>query len=223
MKENFKLNLELLLTILVGILVLSSLGLIFIYVPNEKVMGSIQRIFYFHVGAAISCYFCFGAGFVSSLGFLGTKNYRWDSVNTAASEVGLLMCTITLVSGMIWARVAWNIWFRWEPRLVTFLLLWLISSSFYFTRKFGDPEKKAYHCAAISIIGALTVPLVWLSVNLAPQIAQLHPQVVEKGGLKDHRMVICLLVTVCAFIMFSILLIRLRTKIENLSQEISNS
>jgi heme exporter protein C len=207
-----------LLTIVVGMLILCSLGFTFLLVPTEKVMGAIQRIFYFHVGSAIACYLCFGVGLVASLGYFGTRDFRWDALNVAAAEVGFLMCSITLVSGMIWARVAWNIWFRWEPRLVTFLLLWLISASFYFVRRFGLQEKKEIHGAVISILGALTVPLVWLSVHLVSQIAQLHPQVVEKGGLKDIRMVICFLLTTVSISILSILLIWLRTRIEFISQ-----
>jgi heme exporter protein C len=207
-----------LLTIIVGGLILFSLGFTFLLVPTEKIMGAIQRIFYFHVGSAIACYLCFGVGLVASLGYVGTRDVRWDALNVAAAEVGFLMCSITLLSGMIWARVAWNIWFRWEPRLVTFLLLWLISASFYFVRRFGLPERKETHSALISILGAFTVPLVWLSVHLVSQIAQLHPQVVEKGGLRDIRMVICFVLTTVSISILSILLIWLRTRIELISQ-----
>jgi len=206
------------LTIIVGGMILVSLAFTFLLVPTEKIMGAIQRIFYFHVGSAIACYLCFGVGLVASLGYFGTRDFRWDALNAAAAEVGFLMCSITLVSGMIWARVAWNIWFRWEPRLVTFLLLWLISASFYFVRRFGLPEKKEIHSAVISTLGALTVPLVWLSVHLVSQIAQLHPQVVEKGGLKDIRMVICFILATISISIFSILLMWLRTRIELISQ-----
>jgi heme exporter protein C len=159
--------------------------LVFMVVPNEAVMGAVQRVFYFHVGSALSCYAAFGAVFVASLVFLATGSRKADRISAACGEVGFVMCTIVLATGMIWGHSAWNTWFRWEePRLVTFLVLWLIFLSFTVLRNFSDPAKTATHSAVLGILGAASVPLVYVSIKFLPASARLHPEVIEHGGLK---------------------------------------
>lgn len=158
---------------------------IFMVVPNEQIMGAVQRVFYFHVAAAFACYAAFFAVFVASISFLTTRDKKHDIFCVAAGEVGFVLCTIVLITGMIWGHSAWNTWFRWEePRLVTFLVLWLIFLSFTVLRNFGDPTKTAVHGSILGIIGAASVPLVYASIKLLPQSARLHPEVIEHGGLK---------------------------------------
>ena len=187
--------------------------LIFTVVPTERQMGAIQRIFYFHVGSAITCYLVFGAVFVCSLGYLFLREEAWDAVNEALAEVGFLFCTITLASGMIWAKTAWNIWFRWEPRLVTFLLLWLLFLGFLILRQSSFYEQRGVHSSVLGILGALVVPLVWLSVELLPQAAQLHPQVVEKGGLKHPLFTLCFVFSIFALSIFAGYLVVFRSRL----------
>lgn len=164
-----------------------TLYIVFMVVPNEKIMGPVQRIFYFHVGSAVACYVAFAIVFAASIGFLATREEKYDIYNVAAGEVGFLFCTITMITGMIWGNAAWNTPFQWEPRLVTFLLLWLIFLTFTTLRIFADPSLVRTHSAVIGILGALLVPVVWYSVKLLPASFQLHPQVVENRGLKDVR------------------------------------
>ncbi len=160
--------------------------LVFMVVPNERVMGAVQRIFYFHVGSAFACYAAFAVVFIASVYYLATRSRTADILSVAAGEVGFVFCTIVLITGMIWGHSAWNTWFRWEePRLVTFLVLWLIFLSFTILRNFGDPTKTATHGAVLGILGAVSVPLVVFSIKLLPQSARLHPEVLEHGGLKD--------------------------------------
>jgi heme exporter protein C len=188
--------------------------MVFLVVPTEKVMGAIQRIFYFHVGSALACYLSFGVAFVASLAVLATRKKEWDSLNVAASEVGFMFCSVTLGSGMIWAKTAWNTWFRWEPRLVTFLLLWMIFAGFIILRRFGDENKLEVHSAVVGIMGSLMVPIVWLSVYFLPQVAQLHPKVVEEGGLRDSSYVWCFVISSVALLVFALTLIWIRTRLE---------
>jgi len=174
------------LGVLTIILVSASLYLIFMVVPNEVTMGPVQRIFYFHVAAALSCYAAFGAVFVASIAYLATGSRAADRISAACGEVGFVLCTIVLATGMIWGHSAWNTWFRWEePRLVTFLVLWLIFLSFTVLRNFSDPSKTAVHSAILGILGAASVPLVYVSIKFLPASARLHPEVIEHGGLKD--------------------------------------
>lgn len=200
------------------LLISVSLYLVFAYVPNERLMGPIQRVFYFHVGSAIACYLAYGILFITSLLYLGTRENRYDIVTHAAGEVGFVFCTVVLVSGMIWGHTAWNTWFRWEPRLVTFLLLWLVFLSFFLLRHFGDPTRIASHASVMGILGAITVPAVIYSVKLLPAAAQLHPQVIENRGLKDPSFELALLVTTCALIVFLLFLVFFRVQIETLKR-----
>ena len=182
-------------------------------VPNERVMGPVQRIFYFHVGSAVACYVSVGIVLVASLFYLATRNFKADVISQAAGEVGFLFCTIVMITGMIWGHAAWNTWFRWEPRLITFLLLWLIFLAFNLLRTFGNQSRIPNHCAVLGIVGAITVPLVVLSIKLLPELAQLHPQVVDRGGLKDDSYVHTMFLSMGALVMLQGVLIWLRTRI----------
>lgn len=204
---------------LVGAAILYSNYLVFLVVPNERVMGPVQRIFYFHVGSAIACYCAFGVVLVAGLTYLATRDMRADVVSQAAGEVGFVFCTIVMVTGMIWGHAAWNTWFRWEPRLVTFLLLWLIFLSFNVLRMFGDPKKIAVHTAVLGILGAVTVPLVVFSIKLLPQMAQLHPIVVENRGLKDPTFEPTMFVCMASLVLLQAVLIWFRTRIGLLESE----
>ena len=195
---------------------------IFMLVPNERVMGAVQRIFYFHVGSAIACYAAFAVVFVSSLKFLATRSNKSDAWSAAAGEVGFLLCTITLVTGMIWGKSAWNTWFSWEePRLVTFLVLWLIFLSFTALRNFGDPAKVSIHASVLGILGALSVPIVYVSIKLLPKSAQLHPEVLEHAGLKDPSYWWAFGLSVFALLSLQALLTWIRVRIEMAKRELS--
>ena len=200
-----------LLHVLCFLMLLYALYEVFMIVPNERVMGPVQRIFYFHVACAISSYCSMVIVFLCSIFYLRTHKYFFDACCEAASEVGFVFCTCVLISGMIWAHSAWNTWFRWEPRLVTFLFLWLIFMSFNVLRAFADTQRIASHNALLGIVGALTVPAVLLSVNLLPRVAQLHPAL-EKGGL-EPEMKEALFISIAAVVSFQFLLVYLRAKI----------
>lgn len=200
-----------------GLLVWSNY-LVFLYVPNERVMGPVQRIFYFHVGSATASYCAIAIVLIASMSYLATRSWKMDVVAEAAGEVGFLLCTIVLISGMIWGQSAWGTWFRWEPRLITFLLLWLLFLGFNLLRMFGDPDKIGSHSAVLGIVGAVTVPIMVFSIKLLPQVAQLHPEILEKGGL-DPKMKFALFVTMAAIVFLQFLLIWLRARIGFLSHE----
>jgi heme exporter protein C len=173
-------------TVVAFLLVACAQYYVFMVVPNEQVMGAVQRVFYFHVASALACYAAIGVVFVASVTYLATRKEGADLLSVAAGEVGFVLCTVVLATGMIWGHSAWNTWFRWEePRLVTFLVLWLIFLSFTVLRNFGDPAKTAVHGSVLGILGAITVPIVYVSIKFLPQSARLHPEVIERGGLKD--------------------------------------
>jgi heme exporter protein C len=205
-----------------GLLVLLSLYMIFTVVPNERFMGPVQRILYFHVGSAVTCYLLMAMVLVGSIGYLTNRKRIFDNYAAAGAEVGFIFCTITLITGMIWGHTAWNTVFRWEPRLVSFLCLWFIFLALFAVRIYGDKSKIAGQSAVLGVVGAITVPLVVYSINLLPHIAQLHPQVIATGGLKDPSYRYTLRVSMLALALFGVTLAYVRAKISELENRIEN-
>ena len=204
------------------LLVILSLYLIFMVVPNERFMGPVQRILYLHVGSAIACYLMMGMVLVGSIGFLTNRKRKFDHYAAAGAEVGFILCTITLVTGMIWGYFAWNTVFRWEPRLVSFLCLWFIFLGLFALRLYGDRSKIAGQSAVLGVVGAVTVPLVIYSINLLPHIAQLHPQVIATGGLKDPSYRYTLRVGILTMALFGFTLAYMRAKISELEARLED-
>ncbi|WKZ57734.1 MAG: cytochrome c biogenesis protein CcsA [Bdellovibrionota bacterium] len=195
-------------------------ALVFLYVPNEKFMGPVQRILYFHAGSATATYIAIFTVFVSGVWYLATRDGRADALGHAASEVAFTLCTVVMLTGMIWGEAAWNTMFRMEPRLVSFLFLWLLLLSLVALRRFGAGGSVQSHCAVLGIIAALTVPLVVYSIQLLPQVAQLHPQVVAQGGLKEPAFNQTLAVSMVALTLFSGVLIYLQMRVKLLETEV---
>lgn len=176
-------------------LVMIALWLVFCVAPAEQVMGAAQRIFYFHVASAMSCYGAIAVAFAAGVSYLLYRNPRADAVAEAALSVGALFCSIVLFSGMIWGHSAWNTWWRWEPRLVSFLVLWLILFAASMVRSAGvDESRRATIVAIFSIVAAVNVPIVIFSIKLLAQSEQLHPQVVANQGLTDPRYILAFVV-----------------------------
>lgn len=168
-------------------LIFYALYLVFMYVPNEVTMGAMQRILYFHAGSATACYVSVACLFCGSLGYLTTRKGYFDRCVIAGTEVGLLFASITLFTGMIWGYAAWNTPFRFEPRLVSTLILWLMLIGGILLRNYAPQQKQKAYAAGIGFLSAIMVPLVVYSIELLPHIAQVHPQVVGHGGLRDPR------------------------------------
>lgn len=202
-------------------LMLYALYLVFVVVPNERIMGPVQRIFYFHVGSAIACYCSVAVVLLGSLSYLATRSRVYDRISEAGAEVGFALATMVMLSGMIWARPIWNTWFHWEPRLLSFLVLWLIFLSLTLLRRFGDPDRTPQHCAVLGVLGAITVPIVVYSIKLLPQVAQLHPQVVENRGLRDPSFQYTLAVATFAMVYLQFFFVYVRARLGLLASRLS--
>lgn len=199
------------LPVVVFVLVSTTIVLVFAVVPDERVMGAVQRIFYFHVGAAMATYLCVGVLLFGSIFYLVRRQVLWDSLAEAAASVGLVFSSIVLATGMIWGHSAWNVWWRWEPRLVSFLLLWLLLVSYQLLRIFAvdHPQKRSF-AALVGILAALHVPIVVYSVKLLTATEQLHPQVVANQGLKDPSYVYTLVLAILATCILSVWMMGVR-------------
>ncbi len=138
----------------------------FFVAPREKVMGDVQRIFYFHAPAGLVCFLAFFVTMVASIAYLATRNRSWDVVGHASTEIGLLLCSIVLLTGPLWARPVWGTYWTWEARLTTTLILWLIYCGYLLVRRYADdPDQQARFAAVVGIAGFIDVPIVYWSVS----------------------------------------------------------
>jgi heme exporter protein C len=148
--------------------------------PDERTMHEVQRIFYFHLPSWITSFTSFSVVFVANIAFLLTRRYKWDCLGVAAAEVGVICCTIGLVTGPLWARPVWGVWWTWDARLTTTFILWLLYISYLLLRGLlEDPQRRATLSAVLGIFAFLDVPLVYVSNRLW---RTQHPQPVVLGG-----------------------------------------
>jgi heme exporter protein C len=179
--------------------VLAALYGAFLFAPREAKMGDVQRIFYFHVPFALCSFLAFGAVLVASMGFLRSGKRSWDIAAVAAVETGFLYCTLVLLTGPVWARSAWGVWWTWDARLTSTLVLWLIFASYLFLRTYlaDDPRVRRY-AAVLGILGALNVPIVYYSVEW---FSTQHPTTfITKRGRLDPDMAIALRISLVAML-----------------------
>jgi heme exporter protein C len=154
-----------------------ALGLLTFYTPTEATMGPIQKVFYLHLPTAIATFLACFVCFIAAVGYLAGRNPAWDDLGAASARVSVQLCTVVLLTGMIWGRSAWGMWWTWSPRLTFSLVLWLLYVVYLMVRmSIESPERRALVCAVYAIIAFLDVPLVYLSVRLMPDI---HPGSIE--------------------------------------------
>jgi heme exporter protein C len=148
--------------------------------PVEAQMGVVQKIVYIHVPSAIVTLLAFALTFGASIAYLVTRNWWWDAVAASACEVGMVFATIVLVTGPLWARSAWNTWWTWEPRLTTFLILWVLYGGYQIVRSSVAESSKRVISSVLGIILFVNLPIVWKSVEWWR--GSLHPRSVTMTG-----------------------------------------
>jgi heme exporter protein C len=184
---------------------------VFLYVPTEREMGDVQRIFYFHLGTAWNAFATFFGVFVAGIAYLITRKSKWDRLAAACAEIGMVFTTIVLVTGSIWAKPIWNTWWAWgDPRLMTTMVLGLIYAAYFILRSsLPEGDKKYRYCAVFGIIGFLDVPIVWMSIRWWRTI---HPVVITSSGVGlAPEMIHVLLVSLIAMTVLCVTLVALRT------------
>jgi heme exporter protein C len=200
------------LGVVTALLVLASLWQIFAVAPVEEQMGIVQKIFYFHVPSAYAMYLGFVVCAVASIGYLVSRKDAWDAVAAAGGEVGLLFCTIVLITGPLWGRKAWGVAWVWDPRLTTTLLAGLIFASYVVLRAFGTGEAERRLAAVLAILGLVDLPIIHWSVD---RWRGQHPTVItSSGGGLDPDMYPALYVSFAAFTAMAGLLIWGRARAE---------
>jgi heme exporter protein C len=189
------------LNVLSVLLVAAGYYLSIFYAPTEKVMGNVQKVFYFHVATAWVGMLGFILAAAFAVFYLKSKDMKWDSYGLAAVEISLVFFFITIILGSIWARPAWGTWWTWEPRLTTAAILELIYLAYLLLRQgIEDPEQRARFGAVYTLLGGLSVPLTLVSIRLFRTI---HPVVVGSGGSEKmgmtDTMVFVMLYSIVAF------------------------
>jgi heme exporter protein C len=204
--------------LLVAAGLLTALWLAFFEAPREREMGEVQRIFYFHVASAFAALLCFITCAAASLGYLvlqGNRGLAWfargaDRYAQAAGEVGVLFGLIVLLTGPLWAKPAWGVYWTWEPRLVLMLLTVFLFVGYVGLRNGASRSETARRIAAgVAVIGGPAVYLIHVAVELW---GGNHPQVVtgQGGGLQAGAMQLAFAVSVLAVLAFTGALMALR-------------
>ena len=157
-------------------LFLANLYLIFQYAPTERVMGIVQRLFYFHVPTVWVGFVAFFMVFGFSIAYLLKRTDVWDRRAYVAAEVGVLFLTVAIVTGAIWAKPVWGTWWVWDAKLTTTFVLWLIYIGYLMVRAYApDKQRAARWAAVVGIVGFIDVPIVYYAAELW---RSLHPELV---------------------------------------------
>ncbi len=192
---------------------------IWIYAPVEATMGLVQKIFYLHLPVAWWGLICFFIVFCASIGFLLRRSPGMDQLAVSAAEIGLLYSTLALATGSLWARVSWNTWWTWDPRLSTALIMWFIYAGYLVLRQSIENRRKMRMVAAVlGVVAFLNVPLVFLSARMWRSI---HPAVfaAEEGGL-EPEMLITVIVCVAALGLLTAGLLLFRFRQRNMQDRV---
>ena len=198
------------------ILALAMLGMfaapsLILSAPRESTMGLVQKIFYYHVPSAWTCFLAtFVCAFGSGL-YLFKGSEAGDRLAVAAAELTVLFGLCTLVTGPLWGRKAWGVYWVWDVRLTTTLLLWMIFIAYLFARKYGGPGSKKL-AAGLALFGAADVPLIYFSVSIWRTI---HPKTsVVPSVLSQPGMAMPFIVAMLTFTIMFFVLLELRVGLE---------
>ena len=196
--------------------------------PTEATMGDVQRIFYYHVPNAMLSFLFFAISFVASVLYLiwrrsaPARAQVADAWALAGAEVGVVFCSVVLITGPLWARPVWGIWWTWDARLTTTLILWLIYVSYLLLRRFADGAQTQTLAAVLSIFGALDVPIVYMANRWW---RTQHPAPVFGGGpdsgIKDPVMLAAFGWNLLAWAVWGLMLLGIRVMVERRSQRIA--
>ncbi len=207
-----------------AVLIVAAQALVFLYAPTEATMGHVQRIFYFHVSAAWVGFFAFFVTFVSSVVYLFfRRERRWDIVALSSAEIGVAFLAMVVATGPLWAKPVWNVWWTWDPKLTTVLVLLFIYISYLMLRGMVEsPEKRAVLAAVVGIVGFADVPLVFGAVRWWGTRSPLHPIIATSQGFSlAPRMFFTLLFCLGAFTLLYFTLLAHRIRLERLADEVA--
>lgn len=199
-----------------------ALYLIFLYAPEELTMGEVQRIFYIHFSLAMTALFAYFFVFVGSIGYLWKRSRASDDFAHASAEVGFIYCCGVLITGPLWAKPAWGIWWAWDARLTSTFILWLLYIAYLMLRAYvTNPGRTESLAAVVGALGFITSIVDYMAIRWW---RTQHPQPVIGGGEGsglEPRMWITVFVTWGAFLCLFFYLVRVRLGIARLRREVT--
>jgi heme exporter protein C len=209
------------LGVIAAILLARDLYSIFMVLPDEASQGMIYRIIFFHVPAAITAMLCAAVGCVASVLFLLTRNFKHDAIAVAVTEVGLAFLAANLVTGSIWGRIIWGIWWTWDARLTSALVCWLLYAGYLMLRRaIEEPTARARIAAVFNIFAFVDVPIVIFSIKWW---RTQHPQpVFWGGGTIDPAMRMTAVLNLVALALLAVVLVLIRLRQEEMQREIDS-
>ena len=193
-----------------SVLMVGSMYMSLIWAPTEITLGDSQRIFYIHIPLAWLGMLSVIILAVFSIAYLITRNIKWDNLAYSTAELGFILITLVLVTGMIWSKAEWTVWWTWDPKLTTTVILWFIYLAYIMLRKYGPSDLRgASYGAVLGIIGAIDVPMIYMAANWW---SSAHPEL-NIGPLSDQsssvnsEMMMTLLVSLIAYTMLYIIIL----------------
>jgi len=197
---------------------------IFLVLPDEAAQGAIYRIIFFHVPAAMTAFLGFFAAMVISVFYLASNDLKYDSLASSINEVSLVFACVNLITGSIWARIIWGIWWTWDYRLTSMLVCVLIYFGYLLLRRSVDePTHRARLSAAVSIFGCVDIAIVWKSIEW---FRNLHPGPVLSirtgGGQMDPRMEAVLYSNIGPLLLIAVIFVLIRARQETTEREIDS-
>jgi len=207
------------LSAIAALLLLRNLYVMLVNLPDEAQQGPIFRIIFFHVPAAWTAFLGFFVALISSVIYLVSKNMKYDALAVAVTEVGLAFGAANLVSGMIWGRQIWGIWWTWDPRLTSMLVCEMLYAGYLMLRRaIDDPTQRARISAVLSIFAFVDVPIVFFSIKWW---RTQHPQpVVWGGGSMDPSYWNMLFLNWIPVILLGVVMVAVRMRQENIHREV---
>lgn len=202
---------------------LAAIIMVFVMVPSDRAQGVVQRIFYFHVNLAWMCFGGFLIVSIASAWYLTTGRRSADRLAHASAEVGMLYTTLMLITGPLWAKPIWGVWWTWDPRLTMTVVLWTIYAGYLMLRRLaGGDETILRYAAVLGIVGSLDIPLLILAIRLWRGI---HPAVMlsddPDAGIKDPWMIWTFLVSMLALGLLFAWLVWLRVRYERIDARLA--
>jgi heme exporter protein C len=205
---------------LAGLVLAVGLTLGLAVVPPDAVQGEVQRIMYLHVPSILTAYLAFTVTFVTSLLYLWKRDLRFDAVAVSSAEIGVVLTGITLVTGSIWGKSTWGVWWTWDARLTLTAILFTIYVGYLMMRAFAeDPPAAARYGAVLAILGFLDIPLNHMAVQWWRTLHQPSSMLRPGGPSMDPVLLLPLLVNLLGLILLYSHLLLERMRLERMRTE----
>jgi heme exporter protein C len=217
-------NIIIAMAIIAAICLAASLYGIFTVLPvlPADQTGFSQKIFYWHLPTAIVSFIAFMVTFVASILYLVKRDYKYDAVAYSSAELGLVIGVMLMIFGITWDYLAWGVWWTWDVRLTTYLILLLLFGAYFFLRSMVEERaKRATYAAVFGIIASLDVPISFFSTRLIKNV--LHPVVIGgKGTGLEPNMYLWLAISMIGFTLLYVALLLIKVDLEKMKETLSD-